>query len=200
MDRPLRFRALAMLAATLAAATAMPVGAGAPTSTVLPFDESHSSVGFRLRTRWGQRLQGDFPAYEGEVRVTADGRREVRVRLDSTEMVITGHPRYTRWARGESFFDVARFPTISFRSETYDASLLHDGGALHGTLTMRGVSRPVRFEVEPATCDAPGVDCDVVASGVIDRTAFGMDDWRVAVGDSVRFELRVRTRPAGGAR
>lgn len=202
MLRRVSYPGLAVLAAVLAVGAGMPANAcaalAAPTSNVWPFDEAHSSVGFHLRTRWGQRLRGEFPAYEGEVRVTADGRREVRVLLDSTEMVITGHPRYTRWARGEAFFDVARFPTIEFRSETYDESLLRDGGALHGTLTMRGVSRPVRFEVEPAGCDAPGIDCDVVASGVVDRTAFGMDDWRIAVDDSVHFALRVRTRPAGG--
>ena len=72
-----------------------------------------------------------------------------------------------------------------------------DGGALHGTLTMRGESRPVRFEVAPATCDQPGIGCDVVAGGVVDRTDFGMDGWRVAVGDAVRFELRVRTKGGG---
>ena len=127
----------------------------------------------------------------------AAARRGVRVRLDSARMEITGHPRYTQWARGPDFFDVAGFPSIEFRSETYDEALLIEGGALHGTLTMRDVSRPVRFVLEPATCEEPGVACDVVASGVVDRTAFGMDGWRVAIGDAVRFELRVRTQVPG---
>ena len=199
----MRWRALlpglALLAATLAAPAwaSGPPGPADAAGSVLPFDPAHSRVGFHLRTRWGQRMQGDFPVYEGEVRIDGDGGREVRVRLDSTRMAITGHPRYTRWARGDEFFDVARFPGIEFRSETYDDALLRDGGPLHGTLTMRGVSRPVRFEVEPASCDAPGIGCDVVASGVVDRTAFGMDGWRVAIGDAVRFELRVRTQVPG---
>ena len=187
---------LALLAATLVApAGAAAAQGGAPQT--LPFDTTHSRVAFHLRTRWGQRLQGEFPAYAGEVRIGADGRREVWVRLDSARMEIDGHPRYTRWARGPEFFDVARFPGIEFRSETYDDALLRDGGPLHGTLTMRGVSRPVRFEVAPATCDQPGIGCDVVAGGVVDRTDFGMDGWRVAVGDAVRFELRVRTKGGG---
>lgn len=165
-----------------------------PASRTLPFDTDHSAVGFRLSTRWGQRLRGEFPGYDGEVVFHPDGRREVRVRLDSTRMQILGRRRYTRWARGPEFFDVAQFPTIEFRSETYDEALLRDGGPLHGTLTMRGVSRPVRFMVEPATCDAPGRDCDVVAHGEVDRTQFGMEAWQVAVGETVRFSLRVRTR------
>lgn len=190
--------------ALLAAMLAVPAGAVSAANEVgdgerrtLPFDPAHSRVGFHLRTRWGQRLRGGFPAYEGEVRVGADGRREVWVRLDSTRMEIEGHRRFTRWARGPEFFDIARFPGIEFRSETYDDTLLREGGSLHGTLTMRGQARSVRFVVEPATCDQPGVGCDVVASGVVDRTDFGMDGWRVAVGDAVRFELRVRTRAGG---
>lgn len=179
--------------ATSFAAMAEPPSSPDPSPQVLPFDRTHSRVGFHLRTRWGRHLRGEFPAYEGEVRVYPDGRRDVRVRLDSTRMQIVGHPRYTEWAKGEDFFDVAGFPTIAFASETYDATLLRDGGALHGTLTMRDISRPVRFVLEPATCDQPGLACDVVARGEVDRTRFGMDDWRVAVGDTVRFELRVRT-------
>lgn len=183
---------LAVLAVMLVAPARGDEGASRAAS-VLPFDTTHSRVGFRLQTRWGQHLRGEFPAYAGEVRVYPDGRRDVRMRLDSTRMHIVGHRRYTRWAKGPDFFDVAGFPVIEFVSETYDATLLREGGALHGTLTMRDVSRPVRFVLDPATCDQPGRECDVVASGEVDRTDFGMDDWRMAVGDTVRFELRVRT-------
>lgn len=190
---------LAMLAATLPAGAGVDVVPPPPAAAphALPFDTAHSRVGFQLATRWGQRLRGTFPAYEGEVVVHPDGRREVRVHLDTARMEITGHPRYTAWARGPEFFDAARFPAIEFRSETYDASLLLDGGPLHGTLTMRGIAQPVRFVVEPSSCDEPGRDCDVVAHGEVDRTDFGMDAWQVAVDQEVRFDLRVRT--AGGS-
>ena len=73
---------LALLAATLVApAGAAAAQGGAPQT--LPFDTAHSRVGFHLRTRWGQRLQGEFPAYAGEVRIGADGR------LVSYEQVLT---------------------------------------------------------------------------------------------------------------
>ena len=197
----MRWRALslglALLATLPAFAAAAAPAPGDTASRTLPFDTAHSAVGFRLSTRWGQRLRGTFPGYEGEVVVHPDGRREVRVRLDSARMEITGHPRYTQWARGPDFFDVASFPSIEFRSETYDEALLIEGGALPGTLTMRGVSRPVRFVVEPSACEEPGRGCDVVAHGEVDRTDFGMDAWQIAVDQAVRFDLRVRTR--GGA-
>lgn len=215
MPRSASLRWLAMLAAATAvgagvpeqgfAAVATPAGQAAPPSDpgtgerVVPLDQAHTQVGFRLATRWGQRLRGSFPVHEGEVRVHRDGRRDVSVRLDSRQMVIDGNPRYTRWARGPEFFDVANHPLVEFRSEAYGSALLRDGGDLHGTLTMRGVSRPVRFALEASACTRPGEDCDVVARGVVDRTDFGMDGWRAVVGDDVRFELRVRTRSPGDA-
>lgn len=189
--------ALAWLPLAAPAPAAAPAAGNAPSRT-LPFDPDHSHVGFDLRTRWGQRLRGDFPAHEGEVRVFGDDRRQVRVRLDSTQVRIVGHARYTRWARGPEFFDVAAHPAVTFVSEHYDAALLLAGGPLHGTLTMRGIAQPVRFELAPSTCDTPGVGCDVVATGTVSRSAFGMDGWTLAVGDAVRFELRVRTRPGAG--
>ena len=33
------------------------------------FDRSDSRIGFELQTRWGQRLQGVFPDYDGEVEI-----------------------------------------------------------------------------------------------------------------------------------
>jgi len=164
----------------------------------LPFDPEHTKFGFQLRTRWGQRRRGNFPAYQGEVRRYPDGRRDVRLVLDSSRMQIAGHRRYTQWARGPEFFDAARFPTIEFVSETYDEEKLHEGGALHGTLLLRGISRPVRFVLEPATCDAPGTGCDVVASGEVERKDFGMDAWMVTVDNDVRFQMRVRTAEPEG--
>ena len=191
MLRPWPVPMLALLVA-MAAAGAEPQAPAEPRA--IPLDTAHTRVGFRLATRWGQRLRGSFPVHEGEVRLHDNGRRDVSVRLDSRHMAIDGNRRYTRWARGPEFFDVASHPVIEFRSETYDAALLRDGGDLHGTLTMRGVSRPVRFELEPSDCAQPGQACDVVANGVVDRTDFGMDGWRAVVGNDVRFELRVRTQ------
>src|SRR5688500_9927044 len=78
------------------AAPAAPASDPVAAPRVLPFDTAHSRVGFRLQTRWGKQLRGEFPGYEGEVRVYPDGRRDVRVRLDSTRMRIVGHQRYTR--------------------------------------------------------------------------------------------------------
>lgn len=183
MTRPLP-AVLALLAALLAG----PAGAQA-------LDTARSRIGFELTTRWGQPITGYFQRQEGEVLVLPDGRHEVRIRLAAGSLEVQGSRRYTRFARGERFLDAQAHPWVEFRSDPYDAALVRGGGGLPGVLTMRGVSRRETFVVAPATCARPALDCDVVASGNVLRTDYGLESWRWALTDDVRFHLRVRLRP-----
>lgn len=180
-------------AADLAVAPGTPRGdaTGAEREAVR-LDSARSRFVFELRTRWGQPIEGVFPRNEGEVRVLPDGSRQVRVRLDARDLVVEGSDRFTRFARGERFLDAARYPWLEFRSEPYSPGLLVSGGPLPGTLTLRGVSRPEVFRLEPGACAQPARDCDVVAHGAVNRADYGLQTWRWALRDDVRFHLRVR--------
>lgn len=156
------------------------------------FDDRHTRIGFELRTRWGQSLQGRFPRYEGAVRTLDDGRQQVTVRLASADVTIVGYPRYTEIARGARFFDARRHPWISFTSDPYPAELLRRGGRLGGTLRIHGIAQDETFIVEPAACARPAIDCDLVARGSVRREDYGMDDWKMAIRGRVQFELRLR--------
>lgn len=167
-------------------------GARQPGARVIGFDPAHTAFGFELRTRWGQRVQGQFPVYEGAVLVLPGGRRQVRIRLDSGAMAVAGSARYTAMARGEAFFDAQRYPDIEFVSDPHDDVLAREGGQLHGHLRMHGVTRPETFMVAPASCTRAGEDCDAVASGSVTRSDYGIDGMRLVLGDRVRFTLHVR--------
>lgn len=162
-------------------------------------DPSASQVGFLLKTRWGHALQGRFPEPRGQVTALADGRRQVRLQLPARAVEIVGHAAYTRWTRGNGFFDAGAYPLVEFVSEAYSPELLRSGGALAGMLTIRGVRRREVFTIVPATCARPARDCDVVASGSVRRRDYAMDGWNLALSDSVLFLLRVRVREDGGA-
>ncbi|MDR0184840.1 YceI family protein [Lysobacter arvi] len=164
----------------------------APTAPARAFDPQHTRFGFELRTRWGQRVTGQFPRYEGEVSTLADGRRRVRIVLRTDAVVVTGSDRYTALARGPSFFDAQRFPTIEFVSEPHADTLVRTGGRMRGRLSMHGVTRMETFTLSHADCEHPGRDCDVVATGSISRDDYGLDGWQFALADRVRFMLRVR--------
>jgi polyisoprenoid-binding protein YceI len=156
-----------------------------------------SRAEFSLHTRWGQTLRGTFAGVEGRVAVDAAGQRRVQLALDATTVEISGHPRYTAFARGPRFFDVARHPRIEFASDPYSPDLLLDGGDLTGELRLNGQRRRERFVVAPSRCDRPGLDCDIVAFGTVRRSVYGMDGWAFALRDPVRFALRVRLQGGG---
>lgn len=182
-----------MLCALAGASLAQP---SAPMS-VTRFDPAHTRFSFEMRTRWGQRVLGDFPRYEGELRVLPDGRHQVRIVLEVESLVVGNSERYTNMARGERFFDAARFPVVEFVSEPHKAALANQGGRLRGRLTMHGVSRDESFNVVPGQCARPGRDCDVIAYGSVRRNDYGLDGWQFALTDRVRFTMRVRLRQEG---
>ncbi len=157
-----------------------------------PLHPEQCQFGFELRTRWGQKLQGLFPRYEGESRRLPDGRNQVRLKMYTQDVEILGHPRYSEWARGEQFFDAERHPAIEFVSHPFDGSLLGRGGALAGELSVRGIRRPAVLHVAPPTCERHGYDCDVVVTGEIRRGDFGMDGWKMALHDQVVLTLFAR--------
>ena len=186
MQAALRWRWLAM---ALAALCALPAAA-------TEIDPTQSRIGFTLKTRWGQALEGRFPDWRGEIVRISDQRRQVRLRLPTDAVEILGHPRYSKLTRGAAFFDADRHPFVEFVSDPYTEELLLEGGLLGGALTIRGVRRREVFTLEPATCARPTIDCDVVASGVVYRSDYAMDRWGLALSERVVFNLHIRARPA----
>jgi len=162
----------------------------------LPLDTVRSRCGFEIRTRFGQKIEGLFPRFEGEVLKLADGRHQVRLRMDARQVEIPDKPRYTEWMRGEDFFDVARFPLVEFDSEPYEPTITLNGGDIVGRLSIRGISHTETLTVMPAECPRAGYDCDVISRGTVLRGRYGMDSWQVALGDRVTFILRARLAEA----
>lgn len=176
-----------------AAACLMMAGA-AQAATPSAIDPSTSWAGFSLKTRWGQTLEGRFPAIEGEIVSVGDARKRVHLRMHTRGVEIVDHPRYTQLTRGEGFFDAESHPYVVFVSDAFPESLVREGGKLAGDLSIRGTTRREVFTVEPAACARPGIDCDVVANGVVYRGDFDMDRWGFALSDRVRLTLRLRAR------
>lgn len=187
---------LGLMAAPWLATAGGTAGARLPAAEVFAFDPAHTRFGFELRTRWGQRVTGTFPRYDGELLVLADGRQQVRIALATAAVEVAGSPRYTALARGPRFFDAQRHPLVEFVSDPHSAALAQAGGPLRGRLSMRGVTRIETFTLEPSQCARPGRDCDAVASGSVNRGDYALDDWRFALGDIVHFTLRLRLQPA----
>ena len=164
-------------------------------STVL-VDPATSRIGFDVWTRYGQRLEGVIPTFQGRVERLPDGQERFVVQLHMASATMVGHPRFTRWMRGPDFFDVAQYPLAVFESVPGPPLPVGAAADVDGWLTLRGQRLPLRLRVQPAGCARPGYDCAVTGRGEVSRLAYGMERWQLAVSDRVTFVLQVRLKGA----
>ena len=94
-----------------------------------------------------------------------------------TTSVDTGYPKFNEDIQGEDFLNTAKFPTASFTS----SKVYFDGdkiSSIDGTLTLKGISRPVSLTVTSFLCMphpmAKKDACGANASVVVKRTDFNM--------------------------
>lgn len=155
------------------------------------FDPAASRASFEVNLRLAGVVQGRFHHLEGELAPSAALWR-VRVRLDARALDLDGPAWMVRATRSDKFLDVDRHPDIHFESDPFPRELLKKGGELGGQLRLRGRTRPVVFQVEPAGCTTPGRRCDIRVHGSVSRRDFGMTSQRMWVRDEVGFDFRVR--------
>jgi polyisoprenoid-binding protein YceI len=172
----------------------------APARTTWTIDPTHSSVEFAVRHLMISTVKGRFPAVEGTVVLDeenpAASTAEITVQVASID---TREPQRDAHLRSADFFDVEKYPTLTFRS-TGVSDVTADGFKLTGDLTIHGVTRPTTLDVvhEGRVKDPWGNDrAGYSATTRIKRSDFGLT-WNqlletggFAVGDEVKISLDV---------
>jgi len=109
-------------------------------------DPGHAEVGFVGRHFGLTKVRGRFVGIDGTVVVAPDVEQSFVEVLIDTASVNSGDETRDNHLRSADMFDVAVHPTATFRS-----TALHvdgDRGRMDGTLTIKGVARPVTLDVE----------------------------------------------------
>jgi polyisoprenoid-binding protein YceI len=153
--------------------TAPTAGSGATTWTL---DASHSSVGFSVKHLMIATVRGRFASVSGTMTVPGDDVRRAAVAIAIRAASLdTRMEQRDRHLRSADFFDVERYPEITFRSTAIEGT--RDAFRLTGDLTIRGVTKPatlaVRLEGE-GTDPWRGTRMGFRASTKIDRREFGL--------------------------
>jgi len=158
-------------------------------------DTARSTAQFTVKHMMVNTVRGTIGKLSGTVRYDAanPAATSVHAQVDASTIDTQNAKRDTH-LRSADFFDVERFPTITFRStkvEPAGAGLLK----MTGDFTLHGVTRPVVFQVEGL--DKPRK----VATAQISRKEFGMT-WNklvetggVVVSDEVQITLEVELTP-----
>jgi polyisoprenoid-binding protein YceI len=174
--------------------------AGAATST-WQIDPQHSSAQFAVRHLGLSTVRGAFSKLSGTmVRDDQDiANSSVEVTID-VNTVDTREPDRDKDLRSERFFDVAHFPTMTFKSKKVE-QVAPGKLRVTGDLTIRGTTREVTLDVDGPT--APVKDpwgnqrLAATATTKINRQDYGvkwnakLDNGGVVVGDEVNITLDV---------
>jgi polyisoprenoid-binding protein YceI len=162
-------------------------------------DEAHSKISFKVRNVVGT-VTGYFTSFRGTVIYVPDRLSEARcsavIQVGSLD---TGIKERDAHLQAADFFNVAKFPTITFQS-TSVRQINDRSGEVEGQLTMHGVTRPVTLNVrlvEPATASKDAV---WQATTHLSRKSFGLS-WNAlieasqAVGDDIQITLDIEGAP-----
>ena len=128
------------------------VAAGLATGTVraadaYSIDPSHSNMGFTIR-HFFSRVPGHFTKFEGTISYDTQDvtKSTVNVSID-TASINTEEPKRDAHLKSADFFDAEKFPKITFVSSKVTA-VSANKLKVDGTLTIRGVSKPVSLDVD----------------------------------------------------
>lgn len=160
---------------------------------VYVLDGAHSQPSFLTRHLGISTQRGRFEKMTGQVTLDRAAKRgSVEVTIDAAS-VRTHSERLDAIVKGDRFFNVEKFPTITFKS----SDLTFDGDrvvGVNGELTMLGVTKPVDLVVTDFVCQPQPFNkkamCGGDASATIKRSDWGMTaDLPLAPADKVKLEI-----------
>lgn len=118
------------------------------TESIFNIDTVHSSVEFSVRHMMMARVRGKFGKFNGHIAIEGDGlipsRAEVNI---ETASVDTGVEDRDKHLRSGDFFNVEKFPTMSFKSKRVE-NASDESFQLIGDLTLHGITKEVTLDVE----------------------------------------------------
>lgn len=163
-------------------------------------DVAHSTVGFEVKHMAISKTRGTFDDYTAtfsfEPGKPDSWSCEAVIQATS---VNTNNQKRDDHLRGEDFFNVTEFPTLSFKSTGIKMED-DEEGTMTGDLTIHGVTKSVEFEIEllGTVTDPWGNErAGFSASAKIDRKEFGltynsvMEAGGLMVGDTVKITLEI---------
>lgn len=177
---------------------ALPALALAATWTI---DPEHSDVGFKVRHLMVSNVKGSFEKFTGTVQLNEHDitKSKVEVSID-TNSINTNVQKRDEHLRSADFFDVAKFPTMTFIS-TKVVDVGKDKQKVTGDLTLHGVTRQVVLDVEGLSTESKdpwgNIRRGATAATKINRKDFGLvwnkvlETGGIAVGEEVTITLEI---------
>lgn len=171
-------------------------------STKYQLDPAHSTASFSIKHMMIAKVHGGFEKMTGQLVLDSqDLSKSVVEASIEVSSINTREPQRDAHLKSPDFFDVEKFPTITFKSQKIEKA---GQGELKvtGDLTLHGVTQQITLDVEGPSAEVkdPWGNTKIGASGTtkIKRKDFGLT-WNAAleaggvlVGDDVSITLDVQ--------
>lgn len=179
-----------LLAVAVVAGVAGPAFA-ADTYTI---DSNHTFPVFEVSHLGFSTQRGRFDKTSGKVALDLAAKTgSVEVTID-TRSLDMGFEAWNQHMSDEKFFNVNRFPTMTYKSD----KLLFEGDKVvgaEGQFTLLGVTKPLRIAVSGFHCGSNPMThkdmCGGDITATLKRSDFGMTAFVPAVGDEIRISVPV---------
>ena len=176
------------------AASLSSVAFAAPETFVI--DSNHTKPRFEYNHMGFSTQLSRFDTTTGTItidRVAKTGSVDVTIDAKSVD---TGYPLFNGHIQGEDFFDTAKYPMITFKSD----KMKFEGDklvAVEGNLTIKGITKPVTLTVTSFMCMPHPMmkkeACGANATVQVKRSDFNMAKYAPLVSDEVTLSIPVES-------
>jgi len=175
---------------TVALALTITAGRAAAEETYT-IDPVHSQAMFEARHMGFSQQRGSFAKSTGKITLDRAAKKgTVEIVIDTTS-IRTYDPRLDEQMKSENFFNVAKYPTLTFKGN----NVIFDGDRVvqvDGELTMLGVTKPVSLKVANFVCGEHPMNkkpmCGAEATTTVMRSEWGM---KYALPKAVSDEIKL---------
>jgi len=164
-------------------------------------DPTHSELGFKIKHLIISSVSGSLKSFQAEVETQGQDFATAQISLSGDMASIsTNNDLRDAHLRNSDFFEVEKFPELRFTSTKLEKTG-NDTFALYGDLTLKGVTRPVKLNLEfnGVTKDPWGGErAGVVVTGKINRSEWGvsfngiLETGGVALSEEVRINSEIQ--------
>ncbi|MBI5969946.1 MAG: polyisoprenoid-binding protein [Deltaproteobacteria bacterium] len=157
-------------------------------------DNRHTFPSFEVNHMGLSTYRGRFNVTSGKIVLDRAAKTaSVEIEIDASS-VSTGLAELEKHLRAEDFFNVEKFPKMTFKSTRVEFEG-ENPKAAHGDLTLLGVKKPVTLSISSFNCRVHPINkkyvCGADAFVTIKRSEFGMTYAIPAVSDEVKLLIQV---------
>src|ERR1700728_2427427 len=109
-------------------------------------DPTHSEVSFVVRHMMVSKVRGRFDKFEGTIVTAEDPLASTVTASVDLDSINTGQEQRDAHIRSADFFEVEKYPEMTFVSTAIKGG--EEGFILEGDLTLKGITKAVAFNLE----------------------------------------------------